>query len=81
MTARHWTARPAKLVAPIRAGADFDQLRQLANEMAAWHADRHPDALTVEQRKNQRRATTPGRARDATASSCHQVRFNSARTK
>jgi bifunctional non-homologous end joining protein LigD len=48
-------SRGLHVVAPMRTGADFDQLRQLAKEMAAWLADLHPDALTVEQRKDQRR--------------------------
>jgi bifunctional non-homologous end joining protein LigD len=48
-------SRGLHVVAPLRASDDFDAVRQLAQDMAAWLARRHPDALTVEQRKAKRR--------------------------
>jgi bifunctional non-homologous end joining protein LigD len=48
-------SRGLHVVAPLRATADFEEVRQLSKDMAAWLAERHADQLTVEQRKNQRR--------------------------
>ena len=48
-------SRGLHVVAPLRAEADFDSVRSLAQDMAALLAERHADALTVEQRKNKRR--------------------------
>ena len=47
-------SRGLHLAAPLRADLDFERVRDLASDMAAWLADRHPDRLTVEQRKNKR---------------------------
>jgi bifunctional non-homologous end joining protein LigD len=47
-------SRGLHLVAPLRADAGFDAVRALATDMAAWLARQHPDALTVEQRKDKR---------------------------
>ncbi len=43
------------VVAPLDAKAGFDAVRDLAHAMARHLAKRHPDELTVEQRKNKRR--------------------------
>jgi bifunctional non-homologous end joining protein LigD len=48
-------SRGLHVVAPLRTEADFDSVRALAQDMAAVLAERHADALTVEQRKNKRR--------------------------
>ncbi|MGD2111876.1 MAG: non-homologous end-joining DNA ligase [Gammaproteobacteria bacterium] len=48
-------SRGLHVVAPLRADTDFDTVRGLAREMAAWLAGRHAGTLTVEQRKNKRR--------------------------
>jgi bifunctional non-homologous end joining protein LigD len=48
-------SRGLHIVAPLRADRDFDQVRALAQDMAAYLAARHPDELTAEQRKNKRR--------------------------
>lgn len=42
------------VVAPIRPEGDFDAVRELARAMARALADAHPDALTLEQRKDKR---------------------------
>ncbi len=47
-------SRGLHLVAPLRADTDFDTVRALARDMARWLAQRHPDELTVEQRKDRR---------------------------
>lgn len=43
------------VVAPLDAKAAFDDVRDLARAMAGHLARRHPDELTVEQRRNKRR--------------------------
>lgn len=43
------------VVAPLRPEADFDGVRDIAQTLAHWLADQHPDDLTTEQRKNKRR--------------------------
>jgi bifunctional non-homologous end joining protein LigD len=48
-------SRGLHVVAPLRADADFDGVRALAQDMAAVLAERHHEALTVEQRNNKRR--------------------------
>jgi bifunctional non-homologous end joining protein LigD len=48
-------SRGLHVVAPLRADADFDSVRALAQDMAAVLAERHDETLTVEQRKNKRR--------------------------
>lgn len=47
-------SRGLHVVAPLRRDASFDEVRQLARDMAARLAEEHPDSLTVEQRKNKR---------------------------
>lgn len=47
-------SRGLHVVAPLRADTGFDAVRELARRMARRLADRHPDALTVEQRKDKR---------------------------
>ncbi|MGD2075042.1 MAG: non-homologous end-joining DNA ligase [Gammaproteobacteria bacterium] len=47
-------SRGLHIVAPLRAERDFDAVRALARDMAACLAERHPEALTVEQRKDKR---------------------------
>jgi len=48
-------SRGLHVAAPLRADSDFDAVRDLARDMAAVLAGRHPAALTVEQRKKRRR--------------------------
>jgi len=48
-------SRGLHAIAPVKAVAGFDRVRELARDMAALLAERHPDRLTVEQRKNKRR--------------------------
>jgi bifunctional non-homologous end joining protein LigD len=48
-------SRGLHVVAPLRATADFDEVRQLARDMADRLAERHTDELTVEQRQKKRR--------------------------
>ncbi len=43
------------VVVPLDRSARFDRARQLAQEVSRLLAERHPDELTVEQRKNKRR--------------------------
>lgn len=43
------------VVAPLDARADFDDVRDFALAIARYLAERYPDELTVEQRKNKRR--------------------------
>jgi len=43
------------VVAPLDARTGFDEVRDLARAMARYLAERYPDELTVEQRKNKRR--------------------------
>lgn len=47
-------SRGLHVVAPIRPEADFDDIRALTQIMARQLAERYPDELTVEQRKNKR---------------------------
>lgn len=47
-------SRGLHLVAPLRAEESFDQVRKLAQAMAAVLAERHPERLTTEQRKARR---------------------------
>ncbi|MBC54621.1 MAG: ATP-dependent DNA ligase [Gammaproteobacteria bacterium] len=42
------------VVAPLRPEADFDDIRALTEKMASQLADRYPDELTSEQRKDKR---------------------------
>lgn len=48
-------SRGLHVTAPLRTELDFDEVRELAQAMAAHLADQHPDALTVAQRRHQRR--------------------------
>jgi len=48
-------SRGLHVVAPLRPDTDFDAVRELARDMADWLAARHPDHLTIEQRKRKRR--------------------------
>jgi bifunctional non-homologous end joining protein LigD len=48
-------SRGLHVVAPLRAAADFDTVRGLAQDMASVLAGRHRETLTVEQRKQKRR--------------------------
>lgn len=48
-------SRGLHVLAPLRPESDFDETRELAKDMADCLAYRHPDELTVEQRKNKRR--------------------------
>ena len=48
-------SRGLHVVAPLQPDLDFDAVREFARAMADRLADRHPDELTVEQRKNKRR--------------------------
>ena len=48
-------SRGLHVVAPLRADADFDSVRGLAQDMATVLAGRHRESLTVEQRKQKRR--------------------------
>lgn len=43
------------VVTPLRPEANFDSVRETAQELARWLADQHPDELTTEQRKNKRK--------------------------
>lgn len=47
-------SRGLHVVVPLDRSADFDAVRELGRELAARLADRHPEALTVEQRKDKR---------------------------
>ncbi|HET7385317.1 MAG TPA: non-homologous end-joining DNA ligase [Nocardioidaceae bacterium] len=47
-------SRGYHVVVPLRPDADFDTVRGLARDIAAHLAEREPDLLTVEQRKNKR---------------------------
>jgi bifunctional non-homologous end joining protein LigD len=47
-------SRGLHVLAPLRNEAGFDEVRELARDMADILAQRHPEALTVEQRKNKR---------------------------
>lgn len=47
-------SRGLHVVAPLRREQDFDPVRDFAHDLARLLAARHPDELTVEQRKNQR---------------------------
>lgn len=47
-------SRGLHVIAPLRTDTEFDGIRELAMDMADWLAERHPDELTVEQRKNKR---------------------------
>jgi bifunctional non-homologous end joining protein LigD len=48
-------SRGLHVAAPLRSELDFDEVRELAQAMAAHLAEQHPDALTVAQRKHKRR--------------------------
>lgn len=48
-------SRGLHVVAPLSEDSDFDEMRELAKDMAGWLAGRHPDDLTVEQRKAKRK--------------------------
>jgi len=48
-------SRGLHVVAPLQPDLDFDAVRDFARAMAERLADRHPDELTVAQRKNKRR--------------------------
>ena len=48
-------SRGFHVVVPLRPGPSFDEVREVANGLAARLARRHPDALTTEVRKSQRR--------------------------
>lgn len=48
-------SRGLHVVTPVKPELDFDTVRGFARDTAAWLAARHPDELTVEQRKNKRR--------------------------
>jgi bifunctional non-homologous end joining protein LigD len=48
-------SRGLHVVSPLKPDLDFDQVRDFARAMADWLADQHPNQLTVEQRKKQRR--------------------------
>jgi len=47
-------SRGLHVAAPLRPEWPFDRVRELAKDMADWLARRHPDQLTVEQRKAKR---------------------------
>lgn len=47
-------SRGLHVVAPLDAGSGFDEVRQFAQAAARALANRHPDDLTVEQRKDKR---------------------------
>jgi bifunctional non-homologous end joining protein LigD len=47
-------SRGMHVVVPLDRSADFDSARDLAQRFAKALAERHPDALTTEQRKNKR---------------------------
>jgi len=47
-------SRGIHVVAPIRRDTGFDEARGFARGVAGRLADRHPDALTIEQRKSER---------------------------
>lgn len=47
-------SRGLHVIAPLRADTGFDQVRELARDMAAHLEQQHVEALTVEQRKNKR---------------------------
>ncbi|MGF1630322.1 MAG: non-homologous end-joining DNA ligase [Kiloniellaceae bacterium] len=47
-------SRGLHVVVPLDRSADFDAVRGFARDLAGRLADSYPDALTVEQRKNQR---------------------------
>ena len=47
-------SRGLHLVVPLDRSADFDTVREFARDLAALAAERHPDELTVEQRKSAR---------------------------
>jgi bifunctional non-homologous end joining protein LigD len=48
-------SRGLHVVAPLRIGSGFDEVRELAREMARRLAHHHAEALTIEQRKKRRR--------------------------
>lgn len=48
-------SRGLHVVTPLEPDLDFDEVRDLARAMADCLADRHPDELTVAQRKSKRR--------------------------
>lgn len=47
-------SRGVHLVAPLRREQSFDEVRQLARDLARWLARRHPGQLTVARRKAER---------------------------
>lgn len=47
-------SRGLHVVMPLRRGDGFDEVREVAQKMAKQLADRYPDRLTTEQRKNKR---------------------------
>jgi len=47
-------SRGIHVVAPIRRGPSFDDVRERLRAIAAGLAEEHPDELTIEQRKNKR---------------------------
>lgn len=47
-------SRGLHVIAPLRPGAGFDQVRELAHDMAACLVARHADQLTLAQRKDKR---------------------------
>lgn len=47
-------SRGAHVVVPLRRVADFDEVREFARGTVKLLADRHPDELTIEQRKKNR---------------------------
>lgn len=47
-------SRGLHVIAPLQGDAGFDEVRDLATSMAECLAERHPDELTTEQRKNKR---------------------------
>jgi bifunctional non-homologous end joining protein LigD len=48
-------SRGLHVVVPVDRSMDFDAVREVAHRLAAELAERHPDSLTVEQRKSARR--------------------------
>lgn len=47
-------SRGLHLIVPLNRDADFDQVREFSHRVCHALADRHPDLMTVEQRKNKR---------------------------
>jgi bifunctional non-homologous end joining protein LigD len=48
-------SRGVHVLVPLDRSADFDAVRAFARDAMEWLAARHPDALTLEQRRNRRR--------------------------